>query len=125
MSQETDEIVILEKYCNLLLNENGIRYVGIINNMGRQIAGRYHDEITPLVDEEEHKISLEHTMEVMLTKDLDDSLGPVEHIVTTRKKVSMITIPREKHSILISTERKIDTEKIIKKAFVFLPKNNI
>jgi len=51
MSQETDEIVILEKYCNLLLNENGIRYVGIINNMGRQIAGRYHDEITPLVDE--------------------------------------------------------------------------
>ena len=121
MNQKTDEISILEKFCNLLLKENGVRYVGIINNMGRQIAGGYRDEITPLVDEEEHKISLEHAMEIMLTKDLDNSLGPVEHIVTTRKKVSMITIPREKYSILISVERNIEPEKIIKNSFDFLP----
>ena len=125
MNQKTDKIAILEKYCNMLLKENDVRYVGIINNMGRHIAGGYRDKITPLVDEEEHKIPLEHTMEIMLTKDLDGVLGSVEHIVTTRKKVSMITIPREKYSVLISVERKLDTGKILKKAFASLPTNDV
>ena len=91
MSQEPNETQSLEKKCNLLLNEPAVRFVGFINNMGRQIAGGYKPGITPLVDEEEHKISLEHALEVLLTKDLDESLGSIDSIVTRRKKVTMIT----------------------------------
>ena len=80
------------------------------------MAGGYKATITPLVDEEEHKICLEHTLEIMLTKDLDEALGSIDSIVTKRKKVMMITIPMRDFSLLISAEKSGDSEKIIKKA---------
>lgn len=116
MSQHSNETKVFNKKCDSLLKEPLVRFVGVINNMGRQIAGGYKKTITPLVDEEDHKISLEHALEIMITKDLDDSLGSIESIVTKRKKVTMITIPLEKFSVLISTEKTANTEKIIKKA---------
>jgi len=115
-NSKSNEIVNLEERCNTLLQENDVRFIGIVNYMGRQIAGGYKASITPLVDEEDHKMSVEHTLEVFLTKDLDESLGTIDYIITKRKKVSMITIPAEKHSILISVERNADAEKIVEKA---------
>jgi len=103
--------------CNRLLKIEGVRYAGVINNMGKQIAGGYKNSIIPLVDDEEHKISLEHALEIMITKDLDEPLGSIENIVTTRKKVIMITIPFEKFSILISAEKESNPNKIMKKAW--------
>ena len=116
MNQVINEVDIFEQKCKKMLNEDGIRFVGIINSMGRQIAGGYKQGITPLVDEEEHKISLEHALEVLLTKDLDDSLGSIDSIVTRRKKVTMITVPMEKFSLLISAERNSNAEIIVQKA---------
>jgi len=116
MKQDIEQNKIFEKKCNLLLNQKEIRYVGIINKMGSQMAGGYKATITPLVDEEEHKICLEHTLEIMLTKDLDEALGSIDSIVTKRKKVMMITIPMRDFSLLISAEKSGDSEKIIKKA---------
>ena len=113
---KSKEIVDLNKKCETLLQENDVRFVGIISNMGRQIAGGYKKGVTPLVDEEEHKMSVEHVLEVLLTKDLDESLGTIDYIITKRKKVSMITIPAEKHSVLISAERNSNVEKIVEKA---------
>lgn len=52
------EITNLEKKCRDLLKEENVRFVGIINNMGRQVAGGYKQGATPLVDEEDHKMSL-------------------------------------------------------------------
>ena len=116
MNQNIQQNKILEQNCNRLLNEKEIRYVGIINKMGRQITGDYKRNITPLVDEEEHKLCLEHTLEIMLTRDLDDALGSIDSIVTKRKKVTMITIPMNDFSLLISANKTADSEKIIKKA---------
>ena len=116
MKQDIEQNKIFEQKCSILLNEKEIRYVGIINKMGSQMAGGYKATITPLVDEEEHKICLEHTLEIMLTKDLDEALGSIDSIVTKRKKVMMITIPMRDFSLLISAEKSGDSEKIIKKA---------
>jgi len=113
--QESDEIEIFDQKCKKMLNEDGVRFVGIINNMGRQIAGGYKEGIIPLVDEEEHKIGIQHALGYILTKDLDESLGTVEYIVAKRKKVVMITIPIQKHIILISTEPDINSEEIVEK----------
>jgi hypothetical protein len=102
MSQQPDENRVFDQKCRSLLDENGVRFVGVINSMGRQVAGGYRDNITPLVDTEEHKISLEHALEILITKDLDESLGSIDSIITRRKKVTMITIPMERSSLLIS-----------------------
>ena len=116
MSQQPDENKIFDQKCRSLLDENGVRFTGVINNMGRQVAGGYKDTITPLVDVEEHKISLEHALEIFLTKDLDESLGSIDSIITRRKKVTMITIPMDKFSLLISAERDSNAEEIVEKA---------
>jgi len=116
MSQQPDENKVFDQKCRSLLDENGVRFTGVINNMGRQVAGGYNDAITPLVDEEEHKISLEHTLEIFLTQDLDESLGSIDSIITRRKKVTMIIIPMDKFSLLISAERDSNAEEIVEKA---------
>lgn len=116
MSQQPDENRVFDQKCRSLLDENGVRFVGVINSMGRQVAGGYRGNITPLVDAEEHKISLEHALEILITKDLDESLGSIDSIITRRKKVTMITIPMERSSLLISVELDSDAEKIINTA---------
>ncbi len=116
MSQQPDENKIFEQKCKSLLAEDGVRFAGVINNMGRQVAGGYASKITPLVDEEEHKISLEHALEILITKDLDESLGSIDSIITRRKKVTMVTVPMNTSSLLISTERDSNAEKIVQTA---------
>jgi hypothetical protein len=116
MSQQSDENKIFDQKCRSLIDEIGVRFTGVINNMGRQVAGGYKETITPLVDEEKHKISLEHALEIFLTKDLDESLGSIDSIITRRKKVTMITIPMGKFSLLISAERDSNAEEIVEKA---------
>ena len=98
-----------------MLCEDGIRFIGVINNMGRQISGGYKKGITPLVDDEEHRMGIQHALGYVLTTDFDESLGTVEYIVTKRKKVIMITIPIKDHIILISTEHSVNSEEIVKK----------
>jgi hypothetical protein len=103
MSQQSDENKIFDQKCRSLIDEIGVRFTGVINNMGRQVAGGYKETITPLVDEEKHKISLE-------------SLGSIDSIITRRKKVTMITIPMGEFSLLISAERDSNAEEIVEKA---------
>jgi len=116
MTQQADENKIFDQKCKSLLTKKGVRFAGLINSMGRQVAGGYRETITPMVDEEEHRISLEHALEILITKDLDESLGSIESIITRRKKVIMITIPMEKSSLLISAEKNSDPEKIVETA---------
>jgi hypothetical protein len=49
----------------------------------------------------------------ILTKDLDESLGEVDYLISKRKKVCMITIPLQKCVLLMSVERAADVEGIV------------
>ena len=110
-----DEIANLEEKCKEMLQDHNIRFLGFIDNMGRQIAGGYKEGLVRLVDDEEHKMCIQHVLGFVLTKDLDESLGEVDYLISKRKKVSMITIPLQKYVILISAERNADVERIVEK----------
>ncbi len=84
--------------------------------MGRIVSGIYGKDIVPLVDEEQHKMCLEHVLELFLTKDLDEPLGKIKCIVSKREKVNMITMPMNNHIVLISTEQNSSPESIIETA---------
>jgi len=83
--------------------------------MGRQVAGGYKKGLVRLVDDEEHKMCIQHVLGFVLTKDLDESLGAVDYLISKRKKVCMITIPLQKYVILMSVERNADVERIVEK----------
>lgn len=90
-----------------------IRFVGVINNMGRLIVGDYKKGIVPIAEIEHYKMCMEHALELFMKKDLDDILGPLDYIVSKRKNIAIITIPVNSHLVLISAEPNAKIEPII------------
>jgi len=107
---------VLDENCSVILKNKDIRFCGIINNMGRQVVGKYQKGITPLVDSEEHKMCMEYSLGMFITTDLDEILGSTEYIISKRKKVIIISILINNYLILISTEVHANEKQIIKEA---------
>ena len=55
-SLTSEDKLVFDKLCNDILSFPEIRFAGIVNYLGRQVAGGYGKGITPLVDEEQHKM---------------------------------------------------------------------
>jgi hypothetical protein len=109
----------LENKCHSLLNNDEIRFVGIINNMGNLIAGGIRNDIDFLeTDEEKRKLYMQIVLEISMRKDFDDTLGKINYITTNRDNVLMITVPiHHNHIMLISAESASNVEQIISKVY--------
>lgn len=90
-----------------------IRFVGVINSMGRLVSGDYKKGIAPIAEIEQYKICMAHALELFMKKDLDKALGALEYIVSKRKNAVIITIPINDSLVLISAEPKAKIEPIV------------
>ncbi len=107
----------LEQTCQEMLHTQGIRFVGVINQMGRLVTGGFKYGVKPLTDDEQRCILfMQLVLEVSLRRELDDVLGPVKYITAKRAKVIKITIPLNKKILVISAELNTDVEEITKTA---------
>ena len=83
--------VIFEKTPNwesaskLILSFPGIRFIGVISNLGNLVVGNYKKGIEPIAKIDQYKICMEHTLELFMKKDLDDSLGSLDYSVKKKK----------------------------------------
>ena len=102
-----------ESVSKYILSLPEIRFVGVINNMGRLIIGDYKKGIVPIAEIEQYKMCMEHALELFMKKDLDDILGPLDYIVSKRKNIVIVTIPVNNHLVLISAEPNAKIEPII------------
>ena len=102
-----------ESESEYILSLPEIRFVGVINNMGRLIVGDHKKGIVPIAEIEHYKMCMEHALELFMKKDLDDILGPLDYIVSKRKNIVIITIPVNNHLVLISAEPNAKIEPII------------
>lgn len=98
---------------NYILSLPKIRFVGVINNMGRLILGNYKKGIVPIAEVDQYKMCMEHALELFMKKDLDDALGPLDYIISKRKNIKIITIPVNDYLVLISADDKTKIEPII------------
>lgn len=83
-----------EKCHNLLLLSQKIRYVGMINNFGKTIAGQLRPGLVPLLNVEQ--AINEHFIEAtrnQLRKAFDSTLGPTTYTLTVNEKVITLTFP--------------------------------
>ena len=107
----------LEQACQEMLHVQGIRFVGIINQMGRLVTGGFKYGVKPLTnDEQRRNLFMQLVLEVSMRRELDDVLGPVKYIAAKRGKVIKITIPLNKKILVISAEPNSDAEEITNKA---------
>jgi hypothetical protein len=96
-----------------ILNLPEIRFVGVINKMGRLVSGDYKKGIVPMAEVKQYKICMAHALELFMKKDLDEALGALEYIVSKRKNVMIITIPMDDSLVMISAGPKAKIEPIV------------
>jgi len=101
---------------NLLLLSQRIRYVGLINNFGKTIAGQLRPGLLPLLSVEqainEHFIDATRNQ---LRKAFDSTLGATLYTLTLNVKVITLTFPSQSGgSYYITVDREIGSEELFK-----------
>ncbi len=105
----------LEK-CERLLDEDEIRFVGVIDSMGRLVARDFKDGIIPLEDNEEmQKMYTELALCASMRKEFDYCLGAIKYCASRREKVVMMSFPINNNVLLISAETYVDIDKTARK----------
>ncbi len=109
---------------NLLLLSQRIRYVGLINNFGKTIAGQLRPGLLPLLSVEqainEHFIDATRNQ---LRKAFDSTLGATLYTLTVNIKVITLTFPSQSGgSYYITVDREIGSEELFKLIDLLLEK---
>ena len=106
-----------EHACQEMIHTQGIRFVGVINQMGQLVAGGFRYGVKPLTNDEQRRtLFMQLVLEVNMRCELDDVLGPFKYIAVKRGKVIKITIPLNKKILVISAEPNTDADEITNKA---------
>ena len=111
-----DSLKNKENCHNLLLLSQRIRYVGLINNFGKTIAGQLRPGLIPLLSVEqainEHFIDATRNQ---LRKAFDSTLGATLYTLTVNIKVITLTFPSQSGgSYYITVDREIGNEELFK-----------
>ena len=122
---QPDKIKSLDESCKKVLDLPMIRFVGVLDKMGNRIAGGFKEGLSSyLLDPDSRRMYIQLTLEFLMRKDFDKELGAIDYIASRRGKVTMISIPTKEYLVLISAQRDVNIESVIKKvniAFTMLP----
>lgn len=114
--EKTNEYWIYDLKCKKLLEEDEIRFAGLINRMGRLVAGGFKAAVNPLEDDtERQKMYMELALRVAMRKEFDYSLGPVKYTASRREKAIMMSFPLDSNVMLVSAEPNVDIDKTANK----------
>lgn len=115
MSLTIEQHQTLDHTCNNLLQEPSVRFCGIINHLGRLVAGGFRDGIEPYENAQKQRIMfMELVLETKMRKEYDNTLGRLEYTVSRRDKVVIITMPLNEQLVVISAEIHSDAQRIAK-----------
>jgi len=110
--QKTEEYTLVLKNCKRLLQEDDIRFAGVINRMGKLIVGGFKKGIKPIADDtERQRLYMEQALRVSMREEFDYCLGPVKYCASRREKAVMISVPFNKKILLVSAEPNVDIDK--------------
>jgi len=112
-----EDIKKLDKACKELCNENKIRHVGVINSLGRLIAGGFKEGTVPLLDNSKIAMTyMQMQLDFKMRQELDEILGSIDYIASRRTKQLIINVPIKDNLVVIAAEPDADDKEIIKKA---------
>jgi hypothetical protein len=113
-----------QKLCeNIFALSAGIRFVGVIDRMGRLIAGGMRKGVTSM-EQNSEKLYLEFALRSEMRKDFDAEFGKTIFSFSEREKIKLASFPLDGGYILsISMERKEPHSEIIEETLRII--NNI
>ena len=109
---------LYHKKCDQLLAESEIRFAGIVDKVGKLIAGGFKQGITPHEGDETRLQSfLEFVSKASIRKEYDESLGPINYLAARRDKAVLVSFPFPITQVLllVSAEPSANIENLAKK----------
>ena len=109
---------IYDNKCQKMLDEDEIRFAGIINENGNLVSGGFKKGITPLENDEARlKSFMEFVSKVTIRKEYDESLGPINYLAARRDKAVLVSFPFpvSRFVLLISANPSVDIEQLATK----------
>jgi len=109
---------IYENKCQKMLDEDEIRFAGIINEEGSLVSGGFKKNITPLENDEARlKSFMEFVSKVTIRKEYDNTLGPINYLAARRDKAVLVSFPFpvSRFVLLISANPSVDIEQLASK----------
>ena len=82
------------KICDSIMSlDSKIRFVGVINDRGRLVAGGMKPNVEPLENEKDDEmIFMELALRVKMRKEFDKQLGPVNFAMASRQRALAISV---------------------------------
>ena len=112
-----DNIRKYDTACDMLRNENKVKHVGVINELGRLVVEGFKKGAAPLLENEKITMTyMQMQLDFKMREELDDVLGPVDYIASRRTKQLIISVPIGHNLVLITAAPDADDSEIIKKA---------
>ena len=104
----------LELICEKIVEMNpSIRFVGIISDKGRLLAGRKKEGIEFHVNEKDHEmLFMGLALKERMRRDYDEQLGPVDYTVSHRARCVIMGFPIGENTLYVSGEKDLDLAKV-------------
>lgn len=107
----------IENACDIFLANRDVRYICIIDKMGKLLFEKEQPGKNLLVSNQESRsLYIKSVLGILFDKDFDRQIGVLRYNVSHRTMVDLITIPIYEHVILISIEPKVNSNLIANSA---------
>ena len=112
-----------EKLCSdVLYSHESVRFVGLVNNKSDLLHSVQKQELDPLLDEDEIKISINYSLERWRkAQNLSFRLGNEKLTLTEYDNVTLISIPYDGKLLLISTQPTVHYHAVIQSIISAIP----
>ncbi len=102
-----------EAICKKVMDiDSKIRFVGMINDKGRLIAGGMKEGKKPLEDtKDDEMLFMELVLRSKMRREFDKQLGAVKFAMSYREKAIVMSFPVDENVMLVSAERELDFSK--------------
>jgi len=102
-----------EKRCQELLEDDEVRFAGLLDEFGKLLAGGYNQGIDPRLTEEQHdEVCKELAARVAKRKKYDTELGRVKYSASRREHVVIMSFPIYEKVIMIVAEPHVNIDRL-------------
>lgn len=107
----------LSELCNSIFEINEkIRFVGIIDQMGKLIGGNMKKDLPSLErNDGSIRLYLGYAINNILRRDFDNVFGKVLYTFSERERIKLLTIPIDDNLLLVSMDKSTDHVELINK----------
>ncbi len=102
-----------EKRCQEILEDDEVRFAGLLDEFGKLLAGGYKQDITPrLTEMQQDEVCKEVASRVAKRKKYDTELGHVKYSASRREHVVIMSFPIYEKVIIVVAELHVNIDRL-------------